>query len=239
MFVWKRRSQDIGEYLYVCFDQSIANNGFHSSTVQEIGGHDTNDDGGEKMSKRHDSPSKCSTVVIETIRIAPSSTSEKNDRRAVQSRRRRERPQKLRLDTTGTDDEIRSLYEPDIDSFVSGCIPGVSVATGSSQRRARMTRQRSLPLLSYLASTQLAAAEKKRKKEETERHHVIASEEARKALLLNPIKPASGGSPGGTVQTNSIDIQKCSVAPMVSIKKEELSNILMPPLLASFLNQLK
>jgi hypothetical protein len=189
-------------------------------------------------------PLNCRQEVVETIRVALSTTSEINDRRAVRSRRRRERPQRLRIHTA-TKDEIRSLYEPDVDSFVSGCIPGVSFATGSSQRRTKMIRPRTLPLLSYLASTQLAAAEKKRKKEQTERLNLIAEEEARKALLLNPIKPASMdhlGGGGGQVGIQSTSGDRCDKpqpeAPIVSIKTEA-SNILMPPLLKSFLNQLK
>ncbi len=206
----------------------------------DMSGHNNNE-------VRGDATKDCRQVV-ETFRIAPSMTSEKNDCRAVQSRRRRERPQRIRIDTA-TKDEIRSLYEPDIDSFVSGCIPGASFATGSSQRRTKMIRPRSLPLLSYLASTQLAAAEKKRKKEQTERLNLIAEEEARKALLLNPIKATSIDHVGdGGGQINSAGIRKSTAgdrcdkpqpeAPIVSIQTEG-SNILMPPLLKPFLNQLK
>ena len=201
----------------------------------------------------HDNPSTnrdAAIVSTSTILVAPSST-EQTDLRAVQSRKRRERPQKLLRIEAGEKCDNRSLYESDINSFVSGCIPGVSVATGTSQRRTSAFRQRSLPLLSYLASTHLAAAEKKRKQEETERQNAIAAEEARKALLLNPIEPAidcgeGDGSLGA--EQKSIDNKKSngddrcdksqSVAPMVTITTEQSSNILMPPLLKSFLNQL-
>ena len=204
----------------------------------------------------HDNPSTnrdAAIVSTSTILVAPSST-EQTDLRAVQSRKRRERPQKLLRIEAGEKCDNRSLYKSDINSFVSGCIPGVSVATGTSQRRTSAIRQRSLPLLSYLASTHLAAAEKKRKQEETERQNVIAAEEARKALLLNPIEPANTidcGEGDGSLgaQQKSIDNQKSngddrcdksqSVAPMVTITTEQSSNILMPPFLKSFLNQLE
>ena len=139
-----------------------------------------------------------------TIRIAPQSASEMSDRRAVRTRRRRERPQKL-MDVGNSGQEAGSaqgnVYKPDIESFVSNCIPGVSFAAGStddvvSQRRSKLIRKRSLPLLSFLSSTHLAAAEKKRKKEEQYRQNAIAEEEAKKALLLNPIQPAAAIAEG-------------------------------------------
>lgn len=217
-----------------------------------MSGHDNDKaDTDREVIKFDDDPSKFKAVVA-TVRNGTMIS----DLRAVRSRRRRQRPHKLRIDTS-TKDKKLGLYEPDIESFVSGCIPGVSIATESSsaQRRSRMSRQRSLPLLSYLATTHLAAAEKKRKKEQIESQHLIAAEEARKALLLNPIIPAlDHGEGGGSMvgKINSIGIQKStakddsrdnpqsvSEAPMVTIKTEESSHILMPPLLTSFLNQLQ
>jgi len=221
-----------------------------------MSGHDNDKaDTDREVIKFDDDPSKFKAVVA-TVRNGTMIS----DLRAVRSRRRRQRPHKLRIDTS-TKDKKLGLYEPDIESFVSGCIPGVgvSIATESSsaQRRSRMSRQRSLPLLSYLATTHLAAAEKKRKKEQIESQHLIAAEEARKALLLNPIIPAlDHGEGGGSMvgKINSICIQKSTAkddsrdnpqsvseaeAPMVTMKTEESSNILMPPLLTSFLNQLQ
>lgn len=217
-----------------------------------MSGHDNDRaDTDREVIKFDDDPSKFKAVVA-TVRNGTMIS----DLRAVRPRRRRQRPHKLRIDTSTTDKKL-GLYEPDIESFVSGCITGVSIATESSsaQRRSRMSRQRSLPLLSYLATTHLAAAEKKRKKEQIESQHLIAAEEARKALLLNPIIPAlDHGEGGGSMvgKINSIGIQKStakddsrdnpqsvSEAPMVTIKTEESSHILMPPLLTSFLNQLQ
>ena len=140
------------------------------------------------------------TKAVTVIRIAPPSAAEENDRRAVRCRTRRERPRKLQLVGHDKQDDVRgdskphpsNLFEPDVESFVSNCIPGVSFVTGHdstnnedprgtmSQRRAKLIRKRSLPLLSFLSSISLAAAEKKRKIEERERYQALAEEEAKK-----------------------------------------------------------
>lgn len=218
--------------------------------------------------------------VVTTIRIAAPSAFERNDRQAVRSRSRRERPQKLTIShkRDGQDDTIlgkakngeRNMYQPDIESFVSSCIPGVSFGTGidqteanafSSQRRTKSIRKRSLPLLSFLSSTHLAAAEKKRKKEEQARQDAIAEEQAKKALLLNPIEMpvelAESGLPAAAVNQTSKDNlglvgdtsknakqdnskeQQEEPASKVTTTMEKTSNILMPPLLKDFLNQLE
>mmetsp|Transcript_14987 Transcript_14987/g.32502 ORF Transcript_14987/g.32502 Transcript_14987/m.32502 type:complete len:256 (+) Transcript_14987:13-780(+) len=215
--------------------------------------------------------------VVMTIRIAPPSASELNDRRAVRCRTRHERPQKLRIaeqkdqDGDGATDAQLNAYEPDIESFVSGCIPGVSFVTGTSdesmqslsQRRAKLIRKRSLPLMSFLSSTHLAAAEKKRRNEEHERQKAIGEEAAAKALLLNPIKPTTLESETLNAETKSEqnigsreggvglekDIREAAAVegnstpqvetPTVTTTMEKTSNILMPPLLKDFLNQLE
>ena len=217
-------------------------------------------------------------------RIAPPSASEKlNERNAVRCRTRRERPQKLRIaeeeceedgstDAATTPTQQRNLYQPDVESFVSACIPGVSIAPVDgdstqqemvlpSQRRTKSIRKRSLPLISFLSTTHLAAAEKKRKKEEQDRLKAIAEEEAKKALLLNPIvkpailgngptnnvgnKPPSFIDQGVRLETSanaSESTKKTETtpeAPTVTTTIENTSNILMPPLLRDFLKHPK
>lgn len=187
---------------------------------------------GSELSLRHDDPFRSNTP--------PLTSNKYYDLQAIPNRTRRQRPQKLRLveqidQNDSSRDESRNLYETEFSSFVTGCIPGASFAAGSSQRRTRLIRQRSLPLLSYLASTHLAAAEKKRKKDDIERLNSIAEEEARKALLLNPIKLLANESGGWDEEKNQTDARNCDkqrlAAPKITIKTEQSSNILMPPLL--------
>mmetsp|Transcript_23695 Transcript_23695/g.50246 ORF Transcript_23695/g.50246 Transcript_23695/m.50246 type:complete len:249 (+) Transcript_23695:31-777(+) len=133
------------------------------------------------------------------------------------------------------------------------------------QRRTKNIRKRSFPVLSFLSSTHLAAAEKKRKKEEKELQDSIAQIEAKKALMLNPVGPAFESElyNEGKKQNSYVvsrgqlpAVEEASVEwkdqdneaedgkiphpsmPMVSSVTEETSNILMPPLLKDFLNQL-
>jgi len=91
-----------------------------------------------------------------------------------------------------------SLYKPDIESFVSNCIPGVSFTGGGgtagdgsddddddddevmiTQRRTKLIRKRSLPLLSFLSSVHLAGAEMQSRKDKHERRNAIAEEEVK------------------------------------------------------------
>merc|ERR1719287_163693 len=125
--------------------------------------------------------------------------SAKSDSLAIRCRTRRERPPKLRIsnisDRDGGGEANDNEFDPDIESFVSACIP-TSFTAGTnerstsdvplSQRRTKLIHKRSLPLLSFLSSTHLAAAEKRRKKEAQERRNAIAEKEAKKALLRNP-----------------------------------------------------
>lgn len=139
----------------------------------------------------HEEPQK--TEII--IKIAPPSTSEQNDRRAVRSRYRRERPRKLRPlpldDTHGIRNGQRfDIIEPDIESFISTCFPGVafppaqkvSTMTDCPLRRSNLIRKRSLPSMSFLSTTTLAGAEKKRKNEEQARQKIMAEEAAKKII---------------------------------------------------------
>ncbi|KAL3817345.1 hypothetical protein ACHAXA_006611 [Cyclostephanos tholiformis] len=214
----------------------------------------------DEVQGRDNSSAKNNQVATTTIRIAPPSVSEKNDRRAVRDRTRRRRPRKLRIDddrddgTTGSstaENDIakrRFIYEPDIASFVSGCIPGVSIATAVTEGgiSSPSIRRRSLPLLSFLSSTHLAAAEKKRKEVDREKRNSMAEEEARKALLLNPIVPTGGGQVEttqlGVVETPPPPSNEGTRAAMTStttIAIEGKSNILMPPLLRDFLREIR
>lgn len=244
------------------------------------------------ISSRADGQQGRISAVTTIIRIA----SEKNEvriasgkqyRRAVRCRMRRERPQKLRISgneenpgvggPTNVGPMSAYEYEPDIESFVSGCIRGVSSVAGANeghgeniqsteepQRRTKLIRKRSLPLLSFLSSTHLAHAKKKLKKEEQKRQQVIAEEEAKKALMLNPIKPTTSDAISqigeiepscyestdrrvGLANTaasvhptqNTAGGAKQSAVPSVTTTTENTSNLLMPPILKDFLNQLE
>lgn len=161
---------------------------------------------------------------------------EGDERRAVRCRTRRRRPPKLTIDDNDDDDAASTtddvvtkqmIFESDIESVVSGCIPG-----------AQSNRRRSLPLLSFLSSTHLAAAEKKRKKEALMLQNSIAEEEARKAQLLNPIEPKGGQL---DISTNAVEEINLS-GPQAEIITttvilERTSTILMPPLLKTFLEE--
>jgi hypothetical protein len=159
-----------------------------------------------------------------------------NERRAVRCRTRRRRPPKLKIDNNNDDDAAsstedyavkhRMIFEADVESVVSGCIPGT-----------QSTRRRSLPLLSFLSSTHLAAAEKKRKREALELQNSIAEEEARKAQLLNPIEPKGGqrnDTPTNVVEENNISRPQAAFS-TTTVVMERTSTILMPPLLKKFL----
>jgi len=228
--------------------------------------------------------------VATITRIASSSISEKNELRAFRCGTRRERPPKLRIlpnnvqdgvEEEGAADAHPNVFEADIESFVSGCIPASFVAGEGGndddenddddaripQRRTKLIRKRSLPLLSFLSSTHLAAAEKKRRKEERDRQNSIAEAEAKKALLLNPINPAfecdfldkdkkpvidaesrdmgrrleiesSAAHVVGVTARGNSHIPQVNT-PTATTTMENTSNILMPPLLRGFLNKLE
>ena len=89
-------------------------------------------------------------------------------------------PRKRKLDV---DAQSNNIYEPDIESFVSNCIPGVCFTSTNKQRRNTKIRKRSLPSFQYLATVELSEAEKKRSKIEKEQQDAKAKEEARRILL--------------------------------------------------------
>eukprot|EP00804_Cyclotella_cryptica_P014651 CCRYP_012675-RA/>CCRYP_012675-RA protein AED:0.41 eAED:0.41 QI:0/-1/0/1/-1/1/1/0/255 len=136
------------------------------------------------------------TVTI--TKIAPPSATEQNDRRAVRCRSRRERPRKLRPLSQDDNQDFNIVFngqrfdtiEPDIESFVSSCFPGVAFPppqTLSSMndcplRRSKLIRKRTLPSMSFLSTTTLAGAEKNRKREEQARQKLMAEEAAKKIV---------------------------------------------------------
>jgi hypothetical protein len=162
--------------------------------------------------------------------------------------RRRERPRKLRVFT----DELphnQNLYEPNIDSFVSTCAPGVSFGNNNSgtidgnkkmspkPTRSTPIHKRRLPSLSFLATTTIAAEKKKLKIEEEKRKELIAEMEARKALALNPIDSMDVGE---TKEDMSSNLRHSSL-PLQSnttVIENTTSNVTMPPLLEQFLMRL-
>ena len=225
--------------------------------------------------------------VMTNIKVAPPSTEDQSDSCAV-CRARHVRPRQ-RLLKAGDDDNtndaadsstINVVYEPDIESFVSACIPGVSFPAGGGSegengtqqtrkhlQRANMVRKRSLPMLTHIAATSLGAAERKRRKEEQERLQLLAEEAAKKIADANNFMleeegddneidreesaRRSGTDPSMSQSTKDVtsdinqrdkqqesgDIAKSKATTTVTLEKG--SNILMPPLLASFLDSLK
>ena len=103
--------------------------------------------------------------IVTLTKIATSVTSEENDRRAVRWRSRRERPRKLAPLILDDDDKSNNngdakhprfdAIEPDIESFVTSCLPGVILPSPDSAdyRSSKMMRKRSLPSMSFLSTT--------------------------------------------------------------------------------------
>lgn len=194
--------------------------------------------------------------------------------------RRRERPRKLRLFNNDCDDGLprhENLYEPQIDSFLTACIaPGISsgnynddyygdttdgddggnsmTMTRSNKRAPPIRLERSLPLLSSLATTTIAKEKKRLRIEEEKRKELEAAMEAQKALALNPMV-MRGSSSSGTIlvggeasttpinnedkssmndgkkkQSSSLETQQQSTTIL-----EHRSRVTMPPLLEQFL----
>ncbi len=173
--------------------------------------------------------------------------SSKNESKRKFATIRRERPRKLKVFR----DELphsQDLYEPDVESFASACAPGItsfetnndnnnqSERDTSSPRRISSIRKRSLPSLSFLATTTIAAEKKKLKIEEEKRKEVIAEMEARKALALNPLNPSD--DVGETNEENPSSMNHLSSSEIESTKVVEntASNVTMPPLLQKFLH---
>lgn len=204
---------------------------------------------------------------IETvIKVASAAVSEYKDRRAVRCRSRRERPRKLRPLTLQEDaGSTAAKYprfdaiEPDIESFVSSCLPGVSLTQSNAPLRSKMVRKRSLPSMSFLSSTTYAAAEKKRRKEEQARQKLLAEEAAKKIMdstmqldseskgdaitaeadMASNKKAAAAKDSGSKLQSNADEGVPTGHTTTTTITFEGQSNILMPPLLVNFMNNLR
>ena len=210
----------------------------------------------------------------EVIKVAPPTASDQNDRRAVRPRSRRERPRKLRpLVQNGSQDDGTAaeqrfgIIEPDIESFISNCIPGVALLTSEGTlRRTKLIRKRSLPLMSFLSQTTLAAAEKKRKKEEQARQKLLA-QEAAKAIVESTTRgisaddaateeglkqgdgdvklPSTPTKDNGVREDGKSELRETlqdnvnTSKPSITTTWEGRSNVLMPPLLVVFMNTLK
>ena len=114
-------------------------------------------------------------------------------------------PQKRKL---GVDTQSNNIYEPDIESFVSNCIPGVCFTSTNNQRRNTKVRKRSLPSFSYLATVELSEAEKKRSKMEKEVQDAKANEEARRILLNQNEQSATLESDGDAKVAQTDQLQQ-------------------------------
>ena len=175
------------------------------------------------------------------------SSSKHNPPRRQFPNSRRERPRKLRVFR----DELprnQDLYHADIDSFTSACAAGISFRrnddgnnttnTDFLSPRTSSVHKRSLPSLSFLATTTIAAEKKKLKIEEEKRQEAIAEMEARKALALNPLH--SMVDVGETTEETSLNVNNLSSASEIEstkVVKNTTSNVLMPPLLKQFLDR--
>lgn len=195
--------------------------------------------------------------VATIIKVAPPAATEQNDRRAVRTRSRRERPRKLRPLTSNSGHESAKhprfdAIEPDIDSFVSTCLSGVALPShNNATKRSKSIHKRSLPSMSLLSSRTFAAAEKKRKKEEQARQQLLAEEAAKK--IMDSTMKESGSREGlktddtlskSNTKESAIEVQNGGNKSKehnaaTNVTYEGQSNILMPPLLVDFLNTLK
>ena len=156
-------------------------------------------------------------------------------------------PRKRKLDV---DTQSNNIYEPDIESFVSNCIPGVCFTSTNNQRRNTKIRKRSLPSFQYLATVELSEAEKKRSKMEKEQQDAKAKEEARRILLNQNEQSATLESDGDAkvAQTDSVAAavkgnigeEKANSSTVTTTTTiERTSNILNPPILQAFLEKVR
>ncbi len=182
-----------------------------------------------------------------TLSMNKGTSSSKNESKRKFTYSRRERPQKLKVYR----DELpqtQDLYQPDIESFISACTPGItSFGTNHvnnnktdrdlpSPRRISSIRKRSLPSLSFLATTTIAAEKKKLKIEEEKRKEVIAEMEARKALALNPLDSSDDvGEAKSDEKTSSMNHVSSSEIES-RVVENTTSNVTMPRLLQQFLD---
>jgi len=155
-------------------------------------------------------------------------------------------PQKLKVDA---DAQSNNLYEPDIESFVSNCIPGVCFTSTSNQRRNAKIRKRSLPSFQYLATVELSDAEKKRSKMEKEQQDAKAKEEARRILLnqndqsesdmLDDNRDAKVPQKESAAPKGNVEEEKAKSSTVTTTTIERNSNILNPPILQDFLDKVR
>ena len=157
-------------------------------------------------------------------------------------------PQKRKL---GVDAQSNNIYEPDIESFVSNCIPGVCFTSTNNQRRNTKIRKRSLPSFSYLATVELSEAEKKRSKMEKEQQDAKAKEEARRILqneqitLESDMLDGNGNRDAKVPQKESeatkgnVEEEKVTPSTVTTKSIERTSNILNPPILQDFLEKVR
>ena len=177
------------------------------------------------------------------------SSSKHNPPRRQFPNSRRERPRKLRVFR----DELprnQDLYHADIDSFTSACAAGISFrrnddGTNTTDRdflspRTSSVHKRSLPSLSFLATTTIAAEKKKLKIEEEKRQEAIAEMEARKALALNPLHSMVIDVGETKEEDNMMSPSMNNLSSGIEstkVKNTTASNVLMPPLLQQFLDR--
>ena len=143
------------------------------------------------------------------------------------------------------------IYEPDIESFVSNCIPGVCFTSTNNQRRNTKVRKRSLPSFQYLATVELSEAEKKRSKIEKEQQDAKAKEEARRILqneqitLESDMLDGNGNRDAKVPQKESaatkgnVEEEKVTPSTVTTKSIERTSNILNPPILQDFLEKVR
>jgi hypothetical protein len=222
------------------------------------------DDGKDQNIKKDGEDPSVSIVT----KVAPPAASEQNDRRAVRSRSRRERPRKLRPLPSDHNDAVDrhprfDAIEPDVESFVASCL-GVTLTHGTTSQISKLARKRSLPSLSFLSQKTFAEAEKKRRKEEQARQKLLA-EEAAKKIMDSTMQALNGTGVDGTFNTTEAPSRVNNEANISTVTTRESasrshnpdnivsktntttttttfegqSNILMPPLLVEFLNSLR
>ena len=154
-------------------------------------------------------------------------------------------PQKRKLDVDTQSNN--NIYEPDIESFVSNCIPGVCFTSTNNQRRNTKIRKRSLPSLQYLATVELSEAEMKRSKMEKEQQDAKAKEEARRILLNQNEQSATLESDGdakipqkeSAATKGNVEKEKANSSTVTTTTIERKSNILNPPILQDFLDKVR
>ena len=155
-------------------------------------------------------------------------------------------PQKRKLDVDTQSNN--NIYEPDIESFVSNCIPGVCFTSTNNQRRNTKIRKRSLPSLQYLATVELDLAISAKAKLEKKEQDAKAKEEARRILNQNEqsaILESDGDAKvpqmesAATINKANEEEEEAIPTTVTTTTIERKSNILNPPILQDFLEKVK